>query len=114
MQSHTDPSPTVSAACACVRPPFPPLVRRALVRQVDCVTVKGSNRPVGLFTYDVDLSGLDSLRCLSMQKTVGHPAFVFVCGSARAGPPACLVGLVTVLLWRAAWMVRFHHPVPQW
>jgi hypothetical protein len=87
---------------------------RALVRQVDCVTVKGSNRPVGLFTYDVDLSGLDSLRCLSMQKTVGHPAFVFVCGSARAGPPACLVGLVTVLLGRAARMVRFYHPVPQW
>lgn len=41
------------------------------MRQVDCVTVKGSSRPVGLFTYDVDLSGLDSLRCLSMQKTVG-------------------------------------------
>jgi hypothetical protein len=40
-----------------------------MVRQVDCVTVKGSNKPVGLFTYDVDVDGLDNLR-LSQQKTV--------------------------------------------
>ena len=31
----------------------PALKRR--VRQVDCVTVKGSNKPMGLFTYDVSL-----------------------------------------------------------
>ena len=31
----------------------PALKRR--VRQVDCVTVKGSNKPMDLFTYDVDL-----------------------------------------------------------
>ncbi len=24
------------------------------VRQIDCVTVKGSNQPIGLFTYDLD------------------------------------------------------------
>ena len=42
---------------------------RALVRQVDCVTVKGSNQPVGLFTYDVDCEGMDSLR-LSQLKPV--------------------------------------------
>lgn len=28
---------------------------RQRVRQIDCVTVKGSNRPMGLFTYDVSL-----------------------------------------------------------
>lgn len=28
---------------------------RRRVRQIDCVTVKGSNRPMGLFTYDVTL-----------------------------------------------------------
>ncbi len=28
---------------------------RRRVRQIDCVTVKGSNRPMGLFTYDVSL-----------------------------------------------------------
>ncbi|KAI7843293.1 hypothetical protein COHA_003125 [Chlorella ohadii] len=39
---------------------------RAMVRQVDCVTVKGSKKPVGLFTYDVDVEGLANLR-LSMQ-----------------------------------------------
>ena len=40
-----------------------------MVRQVDCVTVKGSNKPVGLYTYDVDVDGLDGLR-LSQQKSV--------------------------------------------
>ncbi|KAL4447395.1 hypothetical protein ABPG75_004614 [Micractinium tetrahymenae] len=35
---------------------------RTLVRQVDCVTVKGSNKPVGLYTYDVDVEGLDGLK----------------------------------------------------
>ena len=29
--------------------------RPALRAQIDCVTVKGSNRPLGLFTYDVTL-----------------------------------------------------------
>jgi hypothetical protein len=29
---------------------------RARVRQIDCVTVKGSMQPVGLFTYDIDLT----------------------------------------------------------
>lgn len=32
---------------------------RALVRQVDCVTVKGSRQPMGLYTYDVACEGLD-------------------------------------------------------
>lgn len=32
------------------------------MRQVDCVTVKGSTKPVGLFTYDVDVEGLQGLR----------------------------------------------------
>ncbi|KAL4852756.1 Ras guanine nucleotide exchange factor W [Chlorella vulgaris] len=34
---------------------------RSMVRQVDCVTVKGSTKPIGLFTYDVDLAGIDCL-----------------------------------------------------
>lgn len=42
--------------------PFPPQPCSAMVRQVDCVTVKGSNKPVGLFTYDVDVEGLQGLR----------------------------------------------------
>ena len=29
--------------------------RQGLRAQIDCVTVKGSNRPLGLFTYDVTL-----------------------------------------------------------
>ena len=32
---------------------------RALVRQVDCVVVKGSKQPVGLFTYDLSTDGLE-------------------------------------------------------
>ena len=40
------------------------------MRQVDCVTVKGSTKPVGLFTYDVDVEGMDSLR-FSQHKSVG-------------------------------------------
>ncbi len=32
---------------------------RARVRQVDCVTVKGSTQPMGLFTYDVALDTLE-------------------------------------------------------
>lgn len=44
---------------------------RALVRQIDCVTVKGSNKPVGLYTYDVDVEGLDGLK-MSQQKPVGR------------------------------------------
>ena len=31
----------------------------ARVRQVDCVTVKGSQQPVGLYTYDTSTDGLD-------------------------------------------------------
>ena len=31
----------------------------ARVRQVDCVTVKGSQQPVGLYTYDSSTEGLD-------------------------------------------------------
>ena len=31
---------------------------RKRVRQIDCVTVKGSNRPMGLFTYDVTLDAV--------------------------------------------------------
>ena len=30
-------------------------LRQGLRAQIDCVTVKGSNRPLGLFTYDVTL-----------------------------------------------------------
>jgi hypothetical protein len=33
---------------------------RRRVRQIDCVTVKGSNRPMGLFTYDVSLERVPS------------------------------------------------------
>ncbi len=41
------------------------------MRQVDCVTVKGSTKPVGLFTYDVDLSGLSGpLRLSQHHKSV--------------------------------------------
>jgi hypothetical protein len=43
-----------------VRMLSPPV--RAMVRQVDCVTVKGSKKPIGLFTYDVDVEGLSNLR----------------------------------------------------
>lgn len=32
---------------------------RAQVRQIDCVTVKGSTHPVGLFTYDVCAEGME-------------------------------------------------------
>eukprot|EP00891_Asterochloris_glomerata_P009900 jgi/Astpho2/9900/e_gw1.00152.86.1_t len=31
---------------------------RRRVRQIDCVTVKGSNKPMGLFTYDVSLENV--------------------------------------------------------
>ena len=31
---------------------------RSRVRQVDCVTVKGSNQPMGMFTYDIALDGV--------------------------------------------------------
>jgi hypothetical protein len=69
-----------------------------MVRQVDCVTVKGSNKPVGLYTYDVDVDGLDNLR-LSQQKTVSAVEWAEEpCGreggvllkellTAAAGPP---------------------------
>ena len=69
-----------------------------MVRQVDCVTVKGSNKPVGLYTYDVDVDGLDNLR-LSQQKTVSAVEWAEApCGreggvlleellTAAAGPP---------------------------
>ena len=30
------------------------------VRQVDCVTVKGSNQPLGLFCYDLDLAAAEA------------------------------------------------------
>ena len=35
----------------------PPVAAR--IRQVDCVTVKGSQQPVGLYTYDTSTDGLD-------------------------------------------------------
>lgn len=60
--------PSTTRHC-CVCRACVPGAYRALVRQVDCVTVKGSNKPVGLYTYDVDVEGLDGLK-LSQQKPV--------------------------------------------
>ena len=31
-----------------------------MCRQIDCVTVKGSNEPMGLYTFDTDLTAVDS------------------------------------------------------
>mmetsp|Transcript_37044 Transcript_37044/g.80129 ORF Transcript_37044/g.80129 Transcript_37044/m.80129 type:complete len:183 (+) Transcript_37044:2-550(+) len=32
----------------------------SMVRQIDCVTVKGSNEPMGLYTFDTDLTAVES------------------------------------------------------
>ena len=32
----------------------------SMCRQIDCVTVKGSNEPMGLYTFDTDLTAVDS------------------------------------------------------
>ena len=47
------------------------LLCRTLVRQVDCVTVKGSNKPIGLFTYDVDVEGIEQLRMSQLKAVSG-------------------------------------------
>lgn len=59
------------------------------MRQVDCVTVKGSNKPVGLYTYDVDVEGLDGLK-MSQHKPVrgGRPGRRAWCSACRAGHAA--------------------------
>lgn len=45
-------------------PPFPHVHTVSAicsqVRQIDCVTVKGSNQPLGLFCYDLDLAAAQS------------------------------------------------------
>ena len=45
-----------------------PAVRRR-VRQIDCVTVKGSNQPIGLYTYDVSTD-----RVAAPEQPLAHPA----------------------------------------
>ncbi len=41
------------------QPSPPPTLPRSLqIRQIDCVTVKGSTQPLGLFTYDIDLEAV--------------------------------------------------------
>ena len=42
---------------------------RRRVRQIDCVTVKGSQQPMGLFTYDV------TLERVATPSQGSHPAF---------------------------------------
>lgn len=44
------------------------------VRQIDCVTVKGSNHPVGLFTYDIDLQAAAEAVANSMSGSSNFPA----------------------------------------
>ena len=69
---------------------------RQRVRQIDCVTVKGSRQPIGLYTYDMSVDGLEILSGItSTQSKACRAAALAVCEQAvlppvLPQPPSCV------------------------
>lgn len=69
---------------------------RQRVRQIDCVTVKGSRQPIGLYTYDMSVDGLEILSGItSTQSKACRAAALAACGQAvlppvLPQPPSCV------------------------
>jgi hypothetical protein len=60
---------------------------RQRVRQIDCVTVKGSRQPIGLYTYDMSVDGLEILSGItSTQSKACRAAALAICEQAVLPP----------------------------